>query len=343
MKYRQFPNTNVKPVSAVGFGLWTLATGWWGNYTEKESIEMMQYAFDKGINLFDAADTYGNGLSEELIAKAFEGKRDEIVIATKVGYDFYNHGDERRGQAAIPQDFSPTFIEKAIDNALERLKTDRIDVLQLHNIHHEQIENDALWNALEKSKQSGKILSYGFALGPAIGWKYEGIDGILKRNPHVVQHIYNLFEQFPGGDIMDAANEKKQTKFLIRVPHSSGMLEGKYTVDTVVPENDHRRHRPKSWLINGVKKVENVRFIETNERSLGQASLLWLLKDERVASILPNIYNKEHIDEFASATDCKDLSQDEMDELARLRKENFGIPLEEESGRFKGTMEKVSA
>ena len=95
----------------------------------------MRKAFDLGVTLFDAADTYGNGLSEEYIAKAFPKYRDEIVIATKVGYDFVTHGEARgRGQREIPQDFSPDAIVHATEAALKRLKTDRIDLLQLHNV-----------------------------------------------------------------------------------------------------------------------------------------------------------------------------------------------------------------
>src|SRR2546428_12488303 len=113
MKFRTYKNTDLT-VSEVGFGLWTVSTGWWGNFTEGEAIALMHRAFDLGITLFDAADTYGNGLSEELIAKAFPKQRDEITIATKVGYDFVHHGEARgRGQREIPQDFSPDAVARA--------------------------------------------------------------------------------------------------------------------------------------------------------------------------------------------------------------------------------------
>src|SRR5580658_949297 len=107
MKFRTYRNTDLS-VSEVGFGLWTISTGWWGNYTEGEALALMHKAFDLGITLFDAADTYGNGLSEEYIAKAFPAERDEIVIAKEGGYEFVHHGGEGgRGQREIPQDFSP--------------------------------------------------------------------------------------------------------------------------------------------------------------------------------------------------------------------------------------------
>src|SRR2546429_1345225 len=131
MRFRTYKNTSLS-VSEVGFGLWTISTGWWGNFTEGEAIALMHKAFDFGITLFDAADTYGNGLSEELIAKAFPKQRDEIVIATKVGYDFVNYGEASgRGQREIPQDFSPEAIMSAMDAVIKRLMQVRVDHLQL--------------------------------------------------------------------------------------------------------------------------------------------------------------------------------------------------------------------
>ncbi|WP_075080703.1 aldo/keto reductase [Terrimicrobium sacchariphilum] len=338
MKYRTFRGTDIR-VSEVGFGLWTVSTGWWGNYTDDEAVALMKEALDLGITLFDAADTYGNGRSEELIGKAFADRRDDIVIATKVGYDFVNHGEERRGQREIPQDFSPENIRRATEAALTRLKTDTIDLLQLHNIRFEQVEDDALWETLEDLRAAGKVKHYGVALGPAIGWLAEGVLTIRRRNPGVLQHIYNLLEQHPGKTIQDAARDAQaDTMFLIRVPHSSGMLEGKYTAETVFPPNDHRSHRPKSWLTNGVKKVEQLRFLEKGgERTLGQAAIQWLLADDRVASVLPNIYNVEQLREFAAAADVAPLSSEELARIEALVKANFG--LEPEEGRYKGTME----
>jgi aryl-alcohol dehydrogenase-like predicted oxidoreductase len=338
MRFRTYKNTGLK-VSEVGFGLWTISTGWWGNFTEGEAIALMHKAFDLGITLFDAADTYGNGLSEELIAKAFPTQRDEIVIATKVGYDFVTHGETRgRGQREIPQDFSPEAITRATDAALKRLKTDRIDLLQLHNIRMEQIFDDPLWTTLEKQKGAGKIRYYGIALGPAIGWLYEGINSIRERDITSVQHIYNMLEQHPGRAMHEAATEAgKDTMFLIRVTHSSGMLEGKYTAETIFPPTDHRSHRPRSWLLNGIKKIDKLRSLENSGRTLGQAALQWLLADERVASTLPNIYNEEQLIEFAKAPESPALTADEMARIDDLYSDNFG--LEPEEPKFKGTME----
>ena len=337
MKYRTYRNTDLT-VSEIGFGLWTVSTGWWGDFTEEQAVALMRKAFDLGVTLYDAADTYGNGLSEELIAKAFRHQRDQIVIATKIGYDFVHHGNERRGQREIPQDFSPDALIRATEAALKRLQTDRIDLLQLHNIRMEQVGDDSIWETLEKLRDRGWIRFYGIALGPAIGWMYEGINCVKKRPVTSVQHIYNMLEQHPGASIQDAAIEAvRDTMFLIRVPHSSGMLEGRYTIETRFAPSDHRSHRPRTWLVNGVKKVEQLRFLESPSRTLGQAALLWLLRDQRVASVLPNIYDEKQLSEFAATPDAPQLTDAEMEKVGALYHSNFGIQ-DDDPPKYKGTM-----
>src|SRR5256885_15975025 len=122
-----------------------------------------------------------------------------------------------------------------------------------------------------------------------------------------------MLEQHPGRAMQNAASDAdKDTMFLIRVTHLSGMLEGKYTAETVFPPNDHRAHRPRSWLLNGVKKVEKLRFLENANRTLGQAALQWVLADDQVASTLPNIYNEEQLIEFAKAPETPSLTGHEL-------------------------------
>ena len=336
MKYRTYPKTDLQ-VSEVGFGLWTTATSWWGDVTDAQATALLHEALDLGVTLYDAADTYGNGRSEEQLAAAFADRRDRVVYATKFGYDFYNYAGERKGQQEIPHDFSPTFVRYALEQSLRRLRTETIDIYQIHNAHLSEIENDELWALLEAFRAEGKIRYAGVALGPAIGWLIEGIDAARVRNTTSIQMIYNMLEQFPGREMIEAAQlADADTGYMIRVPHSSGMLEGKYTADTVFPEGDHRRHRPRSWLIAGVQKIEKLRFLEVPGRTLGQAALQWLLLQPRVMTVLPNIYNREQLVEFAEAPDAPPLTQTELERIAALQAENFGV--QEAPGRFKGTM-----
>lgn len=339
MKYRTYPKTTLT-VSEVGFGVWTTSTGWWGNVTDGDAIALLHEAFDLGVTLFDAADTYGNGRGEEQLGAAFRNKRDKIVYSTKFGYDFYTYANERKGQQEIPHDFSPTFVRFALEQSLKRLHTDYIDIYSIHNAHLSEIENDELFALLEEFKSAGTIRAYGVALGPAIGWLTEGQDAATKRNVTNIQMIYNMLEQFPGNAILRAAREARAAcGYQIRVPHSSGMLEGKYAADTTFPADDHRRHRPRSWLLNGIKKIETLRFLETRDRTLGQAAILWLLAEPEIMTVLPNIYDREQLLEFAKAPDAPRLTHDELDRITELAVTNFGV--QEPPATYKGTMSRA--
>jgi aryl-alcohol dehydrogenase-like predicted oxidoreductase len=341
MKYRVFPGTSVR-VSEVGFGTWTVSTGWWGEKSDAEAVSMLRRAHDEhGVTFFDAADTYGNGRAEKQLAEAFRGKRDQVVYATKVGYDIYDAEAQknRRGQSELPMRTDPAYLRMAVDRCLERLETDYLDVLQIHNVKMEHVRQADLWGTLRDLQREGKILSWGAAFGPAIGWLYEAVE-LVEREPEIntIQMIWNVLEQHPGTAMIDAAREHAPNCcFNVRVTHASGMLEGKYTAETVFPETDHRRHRPRSWLTNGVKKVETLDFL-TRDMTLGQAALKWLLAEPLVVTTLPNIYDVEQLAEFADASGTRSLTAVEMERIGALHEQNFGVV--EEPMTYKGTMER---
>src|ERR671916_2469306 len=269
----------------------SFSRGWWGEVVDDRSVRLLRRAHERGINYFDTADTYGSGKGETLLADAFGHMRESIVISTKIGYDFYNH-TARRGQQERPQDWSEDFLRFALEQSLKRLGTDYVDFLQLHNTKMDAVESDELFALMETFKDEGKIRSYGVALGPKIGWREEGVKVMRERNLAGVQMIYNLLEQDPGRDLIEAGRDT-DISLIVRVPHSSGMLEGKYDEHTTFEKNDHRRHRPKEWLTTGLKKVEQLSFLtDSGERTLGQSALKFVLSAPEVVSTLPNIYGK---------------------------------------------------
>ena len=343
MRYRQFPGTDIR-TSEIGFGTWTLSTGWWGEKTDDEAVEMLRTANSVyGINFFDTADTYGNGRGERQLAEAFRGRRDDVVYSTKIGYDIYDPQAQtsRRGQSELPQKFDRDYMRFALDKCLERLETDHIDVLQLHNIKMEHVRDAAIWQTLREMRDEGLIKVWGAAFGPAIGWLYEAIE-LCERESDIgtIQMIWNILEQHPGTAMIEAAREfAPDCTFNIRVTHASGMLEGRYTEDTVFPANDHRRHRPRSWLTNGLQKIRTLDFL-TTEMTLGQAALKWLLAEPTVVTTLPNIYDLEQLREFAEASDKSDLTAAQMNRVGELAQRNFGV--DEGPMSYKGTMERVT-
>ena len=339
MRHRRFPGTEIS-VSEVGFGLWTISTGWWGEKTDAEAVSLLREAYERhGITFFDAADAYANGRSERQLATAFGGMRDRVVYATKIGYDIYDPAAAaaRRGQSELPQRFEPVFMRHAVEQCLRRLDTDYIDVLQLHNVKMSHVRDPLVWETMRDLQREGKIRAWGAAFGPAIGWLYEAVE-LVEREPDIntIQMIWNILEQHPGTAMLEAAKvHAPNCCFNIRVTHASGMLEGKYTEDTVFPENDHRRHRPRSWLVNGVRKMRTLGFL-AERATLGQAALQWLLAEPRVVTTLPNIYDRDQLAEFAAASDLPPLSDETMQRIAELAAVNFGV--DEEPMAYKGTM-----
>jgi len=344
MRYREFPGTDVR-VSEIGFGTWTLSTGWWGEKSDDEAVALLRTAREKfGINFFDTADTYGSGRGERQLATAFRGRRADVVYGTKIGYDIYDPAAQqaRRGQSELPQKFNRDYIRFAVERCLERLETDYIDVLQLHNIKMEHVRDGSIWRTLRELKEEGVVKVWGAAFGPAIGWLYEAVE-LCERESDIgtIQMIWNILEQHPGTAMVEAARESApDCCFNIRVTHASGMLEGKYTEDTVFAQNDHRRHRPRSWLTNGLQKIRTLDFL-TTQMTLGQAALKWLLAEPRVVTTLPNIYDLSQLEEFALASDKPDLTSADLERVAELAARNFGV--EEDQMSYKGTMQRVTA
>lgn len=322
MQYRKLGRTDIE-MSAVGFGLWTVSTTWWGITDDEYGVDLLRKAYDLGITFFDTADTYGNGKGETMLARALGPVRDRITIATKFGYDFYNYGQERTGQRELPHDFSPKFVRYAVEQSLRRLETDYIDLYQLHNPRMSAVDSDELFATLDDLLREGKIRSYGVALGPAIGWEEEGLAAMEKRNVHCVHTIYNMLEQDPGRRFFPLARERG-AGILVRVPHSSGLLEGKYTEETTFAPTDHRSHRPRQWLTDGLKKLERLEFLtEGTGRTIGQAAIQFILAEPSVTSVLPNIYNEEQLREFAAASDTPPLTSEELERIADLYEHNF--------------------
>ncbi|MEE8600813.1 aldo/keto reductase [Euzebya tangerina] len=332
MRYRELaPGIDV---SVVGFGNWTVTTGWWGEYTREESIRLHREAFDHGITFFDTADTYAEGYAEDVLGEALADVRDQVVIGTKFGYDITSD-HQRVGQQERAHRTDVAYISQRLDESLKRLGVDEIDFYQLHNPRMEHLDADDLWGFLEEAKAAGKIRAYGIALGPKIGWYEEGAYAMRHRGAGAenvmpgdsgmagMQMIFNLLEQSPGKELIEVAEETDH-KLIVRVPHSSGMLEGNLTADHVFPKNDHRRHRPRSWLVEGVQKVARLDFL-THDMTLGQAALKWVLSHRTCVTTLPNIYSSKEIAEFAAAPDQRDLTTQELDRIAELYADNFGV------------------
>lgn len=322
MRRRTFGTTDLQ-ASELGFGTWALGSDWWGQTDDPQ--KMIQHALDAGITFFDTGDAYGAGLNEELVGQALSSvPRDQVEIASKFGY-VLAEDRAQHSQGARPQDWSPEHMRKALEASLTRLQTDYLDLYQLHNPRIEAIERAELFEELEKLKQSGKIRHYGVALGPAIGWRDEGLKAIDDYGISSMQTVYNLLEQHPGDDLIRAGRERG-VGVIARVPTSSGLLEDKFTLETTFTGNDHRRHRKPEWLSEGLRKIEKLRFLQNGcDRSMTAIAMKFISAQPEIATVLPTFTSVAEIGEYVAAVESADLTNNELASIQELYARNFDI------------------
>jgi len=323
VRYRRFGRSDLE-VSEIGFGVWTLASDWWGRVDEPQ--RMLHAALDAGINFIDTAPVYGDdGIGETLLADILESNRDDIVLTTKCGYDI----DAARrfpGQSERPHDWEPASIRAQLEASLRRLGTDHIDLYQLHNTRIEPILDDALWEELEKFRVEGKVRELGVALGPAIGWTDEGLEAIRNRPIVSLQTVFNVLEQEPGRTFAAEPHVADGSIGLIsRVPHASDTLSGKITRDTEFPPGDHRAHRNRENMLDNFDKAETLDFLwQGTGRTIGQAAIAGILADPAFTTVLPTCVSVDDVVEYADAADLP-LTPDERSRLDELWASNFGV------------------
>ncbi|PKB77882.1 MAG: aldo/keto reductase [SAR202 cluster bacterium Io17-Chloro-G9] len=321
MKYRQLPRTDLE-LSEIGFGVWTVATDWWGKRTEGEQAALLENALELGVNFFDTADTYGEGFGEEILFKVLGHRRSDMIIATKFGYDFYDK-TPRVGHQERPQKFDREFVTFACEQSLRRLGTDYIDLYQIHNPRVTALERDELFETLEQLQFEGKIRYFGAALGPDIGWEEEGQIAMRDRQVRSLQIIYSLLEQDPARAFFPTAKDC-EVGLLSRVPHASEVLTGRYIEPPTFTEGDHRSLRRYEWMTEALKKLEKVKVLELEDtRTMAQAAIKFCLAQPAIVSVLPNLTSLEELREYTKATDTPDLTQEESSLVDDLWENGF--------------------
>ena len=316
MKYKKLGKSGIE-VSEIGFGAWTIALNWWGKeIDEDEAKRMLKKAYDCGINFFETGDMYGKGKSERLIGETFKDMRNEVIISTKYGYDFEQV--KQIGHTELPQQFDDTFTRKALNNSLDRLKTDYVDMYGLHNPKMHHIKDDSIFSTLDKLVEEEKIKTYQIALGPAIGWTEEGLESMKRKNVTAVQTVFNILEQTPGNELLSSGIEN-DVGILVRVPDASGILTGKVNADTKINEKDHRSVRKGEWIKAALKKVEELRPIaDRNGLTITELAIKFILSKQGISSVFPTVISEEEIQTFSNMSNENYLSSSDMKEIDQL-------------------------
>ena len=308
MQYRALGRTGWK-VSALSFGAWAIG-GTWGPTVESESLAALHRALDLGVNFFDTADVYGDGISERLLAKLRRETREPILIATKAGRRLNPHV-----AAGYNRDNLTAFVERSLSN----LEVEALDLLQLHCPPTDVYYQPEVFGILDGLVKAGKIRYYGVSVEKV----EEALKAIEYPNVQTVQIIFNIFRQRPAELFFEQA-KKRQVGILARVPLSSGMLTGKLKADTAFAFNDHRAFNRQGESFDrgetfsgidydlGLSAVEELRAICPPGLSLTQFALRWILMFDAVTCAIPGAKRPSQAEENFSAADLPPLSEGMM-------------------------------
>lgn len=302
MKYRRLGKTGLK-VSVVGFGSWQFGGEWGKTFSQTEVDQLLGHAKDKGINLIDTAECYGDTLSESHIGQFIKGQRKDWVIATKFGHKF--HGLFNRSDH-----WSPAEVLQQLDNSLKALQTDYIDLYQFHSGEDTVFDNQELWTALNKQVKAGKIRHLGVSIGS--NDNLHQTDASTPLGAQAIQVVYNRLDRKPEQRVFGSC-QRQDLGVLARVPLASGFLSGKYKAgdESSFTANDVRG---KLWtqerLAATIKQAEEIKRTEV-PRGVEMASwaLAWCLQNPAVTCVIPGMKTMPQVDLNAQAADL-DLVSD---------------------------------
>jgi len=277
MKQVNFARTN-KKINRLGFGGWQLGnTDFWGYMSVPDGIELVKYAVEQNINFFDTAPGYAAGLSESIIGFATKDIRDKVVINTKFGHT-----------ADGETDFSVFSLREQIYDSLERLQTDYLDSILLHNPSMEILLGHTLhFQELKKLKEEGLIKSYGVSIDT-----FEEFKAVLDHvEVDVVEILFNIFFQEPKKLFKEA--KEKGISIVCKVPLDSGWLTGKYDeyseFEGIRSRWDDETIKRRASLIRDLKNI-------TNDNDLTKYAIGFILSFKEVTAVIPGIKNFEQLD-----------------------------------------------
>lgn len=313
MKYRTLGKTGLK-VSEVGFGAWAIGGNEYGNSygptDDNISTAAVERAFELGCTFYDTADVYGHGHSEELLGKALKEHRDDVVLATKVGGDFY-HDPPR-------MNFNPEYLEFAAAKSCERLQTDYIDLYQLHNPPAQLLKTGKIFESLEKLKDSGRIRHYGVSIHDP----QEGLVSMKNGQPATIQVVFNLLRQEAKNQLFQAAREQN-VAIIAREPLSNGFLTGKFTIDSTFPSGDIRSNFPRNYQAGLIRAAQQLRLLESKTRTLAQASIRFALDHKDVSTVIPGAKTPQQTEENIKASELPSLTGEDLLRIRILREQGF--------------------
>lgn len=312
MRLRRLGKTGMW-VSEIGLGCWQLG-GDFGPIDDMDASTILANASRLGVNFWDTADVYGNGLSEHRIG-TFYGKPEDLVVATKVG----------RSSALYPDKYTKGGVKESLEESARRLCVETIDLAQLHCVPREVLETGEIFGWLDEIKAEGLIRNWGASVETLeeaeICLEHEGLS--------TLQIIFNIFRQDATESLLDRAREQ-DVGIIVRLPLASGLLSGKYTAETEFSPTDHRSYNRDGQAFSvgetfggipfekGVELADRLREFVPEGQSMSLFALRWILDHEAVSTIITGVSRPEQIGINAQAVDLPELSPQLHDQLAQF-------------------------
>ena len=319
MQYRRLGKTG-RDVSAIGFGAWAIGADW-GNVDDAQSLRALHAAADAGVTLIDTADVYGDGHSEQLIGRFLaERSGERFFVATKMG---------RRAPLDMAQ-YTPESFRAWVDRSRDNLKTDRLDLVQLHCLPTPIYYQPETFAALDDLVAAGAIANYGVSVEKV----EEGLKAIEFPGVASVQIIFNMLRQRPADRFLAEA-KRRDVGVLARVPMASGLLTGKMSRQTAFDPSDHRSYNRHGEAFDvgetfagvdyeaGLAFVEELRGLVPAGATMAQMALRWVLMFDGVTAAIPGAKSPEQAEGNAAAADLAAIPPATLDRIRAMYEERI--------------------
>jgi len=319
MRMRPLGQSNIEG-SVVALGTWVMGGWMWGGASERESIDAIHASLDAGVNLIDTAPIYGFGLSEQIVGKALNGRRDQAVIATKCGmvcdttkgenkFNSTTLGPDPDGHINIQIYLDPRSIRNEVEMSLRRLQTDYIDLYQTHWQESTTRIEDTM-SALLDLKKQGKIRAIGVSNASSEHMDRYRAVGPLDSD----QERFSMLDRRIEDDQLPYCREHN-IAMLAYSPLAQGLLTGKITPDREFPEGDQRRYSD-TFSVENRKRVHEMlgKFkpvVEAHNITLSQLAIAWTVHQPGLTHALVGARSPQQAIENAQAGDVQ-LSEDEL-------------------------------
>lgn len=309
MNYRKLGKTNFN-ISEIALGTWQVGGKWGSPFNDKTADELINTAIDNGVNFIDTADVYENGLSETAVGRVVRSRNERIYVATKCGRHINPH---------VNEGYQPKVLQQYVEDSLKRMKLETIDLIQLHCPPNQVFYRPEIFEMFDRLKDQGKILN----LGVSVEKVEEALKAIEYSNVTTIQIIFNLFRQRPS-ELFFKEAQKKDIGIIARVPLASGLLTGKFDVNTTFDAQDHRNFNRDGAAFDkgetfsginyelGLKAVEALKALFPEATNLAPIALQWILSFNEVSCIIPGASKESHVLSNLSVYDFPKLTSEKI-------------------------------